>query len=156
MMSFDESRIKYVLSHPSEQTENYENRYLIWRMLQALYSRQTGQEQSSLSTRCINGVGFNKYDAPFLTNVAKQSLKYKNLTWPQALAVGKCLQKYHKQLLEICASYAPVFQISQDYPKHLSDWEDQDTKKGLNGMAREGIVSSDDEIEDGDILGIEG
>jgi hypothetical protein len=38
--------------------------------------------------------------------------------------------------------------IPDDYPKHQSDWEDKDTKKALDVMAKEGMVSKDDEDDD--------
>lgn len=123
MSTFTEEKIKYILTHPSEETDGFENRYLIYRMLQALYARQTEQEKQFHGVKVLNGIGFSKWDAPFLTDVAKKSKPYKNLSWNQALAVGKSLVKYRKQLVEIAASYqvkhieparVPTPQVSDD------------------------------------------
>lgn len=38
--------------------------------------------------------------------------------------------------------------VKEDYPKHQSDWEDKETKKALDVMAKEGMVSKDDEDDD--------
>ena len=70
-------------------------------MLQALYKRQTENEKVRHESTTHNGIGFTKFDAKFLTSVAKNSQSYKNLSWKQAFAVGKALVKYRKQLLEI-------------------------------------------------------
>lgn len=95
-----------ILSSPYGQTGKHENRYLIYRMLQAMYLRQTANEQATGDTHVLNGVGFNGRDARFLSAVAQSSKQYNNLTVRQAAAVGKSLIKYSRQLLEIAEEKA--------------------------------------------------
>lgn len=106
-MIWNESVIAGVLSKPLGQTGGKQNRYLIYRMLQAMYKRQTAMEQSISTTVAQNGVGFNAYDAPFLSSVATNSLRYKNLTEKQSVKVAKALKKYIRQLTEIANENAP-------------------------------------------------
>jgi hypothetical protein len=73
-------------------------------MLQAMYRRQTEDEQSENQTFFLNGVGFNGVDAPILSEIAEHSKPYRNLTVKQAALVGKRLQKYIGQLMAIAAS----------------------------------------------------
>lgn len=91
------------LSNPLGQTGGKQNRYLIYRMLQALYKRQTSTEQSAEATFHRNGVGFNSADAPVLSSIANRSLPYKNITLKQAYLVGRRLKKYIGQLVEIAS-----------------------------------------------------
>lgn len=90
-----------ILSKPYGSTRGKENRYLIYRMLQAMVKRQTNDEIASENTKYNNGVGFNGFDAQFLTDVALKSRAYNNLSHGQAKAVGRALKKYIGQLCEI-------------------------------------------------------
>src|SRR4051812_5892481 len=78
-----------------------QNRWLIYKMLAALYARQTESEKETKLTFHENGVGFNGFDAPFLSDVAERSKPFKNLTESQAVAVAKRIKKYIRQLEEI-------------------------------------------------------
>lgn len=93
--------IRSILSNPNGKTYGRENRYLIWRMLQGMNERQTFEEQAIQGTKETNGIGFNKFDAPVLTDIAHKSYQYKNLTPAQARLVGRRLMKYIKQLCSI-------------------------------------------------------
>lgn len=102
-MNWTKEEIVAVLANPEGQTGKHKNRYLVYRMLQALYQRQTSTEQEAELTIEHNGVGFNGVDADFLSSVAKNSLKYQGLTEKQAAFVAKRLKKYAKQLAGIAA-----------------------------------------------------
>ncbi len=83
------------------------------RAIEALYARQTEDEQSSEVTSHKNSVGFNGLDAPFLTSMAKQILQWRKqkkagtnkyampLSSRQLEASKKLLGKYSGQLLVI-------------------------------------------------------
>ena len=103
---FDRAGILSILANPEGVTGQHQNRYLVYRMLQAMYERQTQSEQASGMTHVLNGVGFNGVDSGFLSDVALKSRKYKNLTPGQAKAVGRSLKKYVRQLVEIAESKA--------------------------------------------------
>lgn len=96
-------QIRDILAHPDQKTGVRENRYLIYRMLQALYQRQTRYEQDAEHTEEHNGRGFNGPDSHLLTKVAKKSLPYQNLTIKQCVWLAPRLKKYAKQL-ELIAS----------------------------------------------------
>lgn len=102
-MTFDKGGILSILANPDKKTGDKENRYLIYRMLQAMYERQTMDEQASGFTKHWNNVGFNGVDAPLLSEVAERSKQYKNLTVKQAFMVAKRLKKYAGQLAGIAA-----------------------------------------------------
>ena len=101
---FTQETIMQILSNPSGKTFDRANTYLIWRMLQAMTGRQTCDEIQATETRVTNGIGFNKFDAPFLTDVAQRSIPYQNLSPRQAKIVAKKLQKYIGQLCEIAGT----------------------------------------------------
>ena len=101
MMYFDADRIMEVLNNPAGYTEKFPNARIIWRMLQAMYKRQTSLEKETERTLVDNGMGFNSVDSNFLSSVAKESLKRWTLTPAQSRVVAKCLKKYIKQLVEI-------------------------------------------------------
>jgi len=71
------------------------------RAILALHERQTYEEQNIYGTKEINGIGFNKFDAPFLTDLAKKLLNGYSLTPKQIAAARKSLIKYKGQLSEI-------------------------------------------------------
>lgn len=102
-MTWTQEEIKAVLQNAEGTTGGKPNRYLIYRMLQGLYQKQTTHEQAAEYTSDKNNVGFNAYDATLLTNVAKTSLAYQNLTICQAAMVGRRLVKYAGQLERIAA-----------------------------------------------------
>ena len=77
------------------------NRIILYRMLRALYDRQTWTERASQATADHNRAGFNSFDAPFLSAVAESSERYKTLTPGQAGPVARRLRKYAGQLAQI-------------------------------------------------------
>lgn len=107
-MTFNKEQIIEILKHPEGVTEyksrRWANRTLVYRMLQALYARQTGFEQEIEATTENNGIGFNGADSHFLSNVAKNSRPYGNLTSKQCEVVARKLIKYAGQLEDIALS----------------------------------------------------
>lgn len=77
------------------------NNDAVLRALIALYEQQTYDEQNSHNTKEVNGIGFNKFDATFLTSLAKDAKQYNALTPRQMEAARKALMKYAKQLSRI-------------------------------------------------------
>lgn len=73
----------------------------IYRMLRALYGRQTATEQASHASQEHNGLGFTKFDAKLLSDIAQHAENYRSLTPKQTQLVGRRLRKYHRQLVEI-------------------------------------------------------
>lgn len=66
-----------------------------------IYHQQTNTEQQAHSTVTVNGVGFNAYDAEFLTSIAKAIQQNRNLTEGQVAATRNKMLKYAGQLLDI-------------------------------------------------------
>lgn len=66
--------------------------------LLALYGYQTVDEQSSESTRGLNGIGFNRIDAPILSSISQFYIKNNFLTEKQLALVKRSIKKYHMQL----------------------------------------------------------
>ena len=77
------------------------NRIILYKMLHALYDRQTWTERAAQVTADHNSMGFNAFDAPFLSSVAEQAERYKTLTPGQARPVQRRLRKYASQLAQI-------------------------------------------------------
>lgn len=71
------------------------------RALYVLYQRQEADERRDGSTRYANGVGFNAWDAAFLTDVAQYMIRNRRLTRGQRRAVRRALTKYTGQLAAI-------------------------------------------------------
>lgn len=72
------------------------------RAILAIYQRQTVTEQACGTTQAQNGVGFNAFDAPFLTSIAKALPKWNNRMTPRQIAKARpMMMKYARQLLEI-------------------------------------------------------
>lgn len=74
---------------------------VLFKMLHSLYERQTAYEQSAEYTKDRNDVGFNAYDAKFLSSVAKNAEQYGRVSNGQAPHIRKALKKYRKQLVDI-------------------------------------------------------
>lgn len=92
---------------PNGMTGDVSNRYLVYRMLQALYKRQTADEQAAGDTKYHNGMGFTGADAVILSDIAQKSIQYKNLTANQvSKVVAKRLKKYAGQLALVAAEKA--------------------------------------------------
>ena len=86
-----------------------------WELCKAIvlvYQKQTRDERESRSTRNWNGVGFNRYDAPFLTSLAEQIIRNKRqgrlylLSRKQTAAGRKAIMKYAGQIARIINEYA--------------------------------------------------
>lgn len=82
-----------------------DNRWL-FRGLLAIYDRQTSVEQSSLTTREHNNVGFSAFDAEFLSAMAQRVKAGYTLTARQIEATRKAMMKYAGQLSRIAQGAA--------------------------------------------------
>lgn len=72
--------------------------------IKALHARQTESEREGKATYLANGVGFNRNDAPFLSDIARKLPYYNDNMTPRQLARARqMLPKYWRQLLEIAA-----------------------------------------------------
>ena len=67
------------------------------RKLMIVYGNQTGAEKSEGETKRLNGVGFNKFDAPTLTAIAEDYASQGWITRDQLRVVSRSIQKYHAQ-----------------------------------------------------------
>jgi len=91
-----------ILNNPGGSTQKFPHSRIINRMLQAMYARQTRDEQAMAVTVHNNGVGFSGRDSEFLSDVAAKTAKKGDFWTPkQAAAVAKCLTHYTAQLIEI-------------------------------------------------------
>ena len=76
------------------------------RALNAVYALQTADEQAGHHTNQSNGVGFSKFDAPFLSEMVTAVRRWGSLT-PQQMAVTRNkILRYHRQLVQIANSQA--------------------------------------------------
>ena len=62
-----------------------------------VYDYQTGQEKGELTAKKRNGVGFNKADAPILSELAEKFLSDGFLSSAELKTVSERIAKYHKQ-----------------------------------------------------------
>ena len=62
-----------------------------------VYKNQTGNEKSDRITEKKNGIGFNKNDAPILTAIAENYLKYGFVFNDDFAIVSRLISKYHIQ-----------------------------------------------------------
>lgn len=93
---WDADDIKQILAR-TDKTGDYK----ISVFLVQLYSRQTAEEKTSEYTKVHNGEGFNKVDAPILSNLAKLHLNGQILSSKQIWMARKKLVKYSKQIAEL-------------------------------------------------------
>lgn len=63
-----------------------ENDMDVCKAIVAVYRKQTKAEQASKDTHETNGVGFNKFDAEFLTSLAEQIIRNKQMGRPTLLS----------------------------------------------------------------------
>ena len=77
-----------------------DDRWLIRGVL-AIYNRQTDSEQYKMETVEDNGVGFNGFDARFMSSIAQQILMGGILSIKQTAVVRRIMVKYSGQLMEI-------------------------------------------------------
>ena len=80
------------------------NESVLYSCLKNLYDCQTEEEKAIGNTQEENGIGFNAYDAPFLSAMVKDLNKYGHLTYNQRDKTKKILQKYSKQLVKMANS----------------------------------------------------
>ena len=71
----------------------------LYNCLRQLYDQQTDEEKNVGNTQEHNGVGFNAYDAPFLSAMIKSLDQYGHLTNGQLEKTRPLLMKYSKQLV---------------------------------------------------------
>jgi ATP-dependent exoDNAse (exonuclease V) alpha subunit len=66
-----------------------------------VYDNQTGQEKGDLTAKKRNGVGFNKADAPILSELAEKFLSEGFLSSTELETVSERIAKYHKQWVNV-------------------------------------------------------
>lgn len=71
------------------------------RAIVAIYNQQTEYEKQAKGTNRHNGVGFNKVDAGFLSDLAESYKKYGGLTEAQIKHGRDAIMKYAGQLADI-------------------------------------------------------
>ena len=62
-----------------------------------VYRNQNADEKSTKMTKRLNGIGFNKMDAPVLTELAEKYLDNGNLTKDELATVHRLIAKYRRQ-----------------------------------------------------------
>ena len=72
--------------------------------LRKLYDCQTDKEKESGNTQEHNGIGFNAYDAPYLSAMVKSLNEWGKLTNGQKEKTRQILVKYRKQLTNLANS----------------------------------------------------
>ena len=77
-----------------------DDRWVI-RGLLALYNNQSYDEVKDRSTHLLNKVGFNAFDADFLTGMVERYKDGKYFTEKQMMVIRKRILKYSKQLTKI-------------------------------------------------------
>jgi hypothetical protein len=92
------------------------NERAVYKALLAIYSRQTAAEQAGHHTREVNGVGFSRFDAPFLTDMVRGYMRYGSLTPRQLAPTRNKMKRYWRQLLEIANSRTPSLYLPQPEP----------------------------------------
>lgn len=75
------------------------NDYAVCEYLVGIYSLQTSTEKYSRSTSVENSVGFNSYDAKFLSSLAEQFMAKGWLSERQISSARKSIIKYQRQIL---------------------------------------------------------
>lgn len=71
------------------------------RAVYAIYKRQTDDEKFCDDTHESNGVGFNKFDAEILSNLARYFFQHGYLSTKQTEVARKRIVKYAGQLADI-------------------------------------------------------
>lgn len=73
------------------------------RAIVAIYNQQTESEKRVKGTNRHNGVGFNKVDAGFLSDLAESYKQYGGLTEAQIKYGREAIMKYAGQLADIAS-----------------------------------------------------
>lgn len=76
------------------------NEEFLYHALMFLYNQQTETEKYNGNTSEHNGVGFNAYDAPYLSAIARSYIQYGHLTKGQKEKTIPLIMKYSKQLMK--------------------------------------------------------
>lgn len=85
------------------------NNAAVIRAVRALAARQTAAELATHHTSQVNGRGFNKHDAPFLTDILLQINRGRTLSPKQMAVARNKVKHYWRQLAEIAnAAGVPV------------------------------------------------
>lgn len=92
---WNEDQIKYFIKT---------NTSVLYSCLRELYNCQTDEEKINGNTSEENGIGFNAYDAPFLSAMIKDLNKYGHLTYGQREKTKQMILKYSKQLVKMANS----------------------------------------------------
>jgi hypothetical protein len=95
----------------------------VYKALLAIYNRQTAAEQAGHHTREVNGVGFSRFDAPFLTDMVRGYLRYESLTPKQLAITRNKMKRYWRQLVEIANSRTPSLYADRATPSAVSTME---------------------------------
>ena len=71
------------------------------RAIVRIWEQQTYTEQDSGQALIVDGVGFNKFDAPLMTKYARQLIRSVHLTKYQMKKARNVMPKYWRQLMNI-------------------------------------------------------
>lgn len=71
------------------------------RAILRIWEQQTAIEQETGEAIIVDGVGFNKFDAPLMSKYAKQLIAKMHLTRSQKIKARAVMPKYWKQLMRI-------------------------------------------------------
>ena len=71
------------------------------RAILRIWEQQTAIEQETGEAILVDGVGFNKFDAPLMSKYAKQLIAKMHLTNSQKAKARAIMPKYWKQLMRI-------------------------------------------------------
>ena len=97
-------QIKYVRKLLNEEQIRYwinKSDEVLYLALKELYNCQTEEEKFVGNTSEHNGIGFNPYDAPFLSAMVVSLNQYGHLTKGQKEKTRPMILKYSKQLTNI-------------------------------------------------------
>jgi len=88
-MEWTQDMIKSLLKERDDAVE---------RAIIALFNLQNDDEKYNGTTCHLNGVGYNRFDSGYFTNLANKLLRKEHLTTTE-IAISRCkLMKYSKQL----------------------------------------------------------
>lgn len=71
-----------------------------------IYRRQTSTEQASGLTTQHNNIGFNAFDAPYLSYIAEWLLSGRSLNVKHLAKTRNKIVRYHRQLLELANEWS--------------------------------------------------
>jgi len=79
----------------------YKNNGFLIRSVIKLYEFQTNEEKAIKITKEDNGIGFNAFDAEFLTDIAEKALEGRLFSFNQIFVIRKKMVKYSGQITNI-------------------------------------------------------